>query len=143
MNSIFNINTAGLEIELKSLKNKDLLDYFIRRFTELENYQTRNPIEETQLLEVSKVYINEFQLRLQRYLKLNNIDAINEFTQIIQDKIKEYSKQDKFADVQTGTIDTTVRSAYMIRNLFRLYGICIRILKKSYASMNSIRNSFL
>lgn len=120
--TIFDFNPVNIANRIKYCTNKELLQNFMETFYALGVYQPKNKLEETHLLELSKVFINEFKSRLKVYQAKRNTQAIEELAKIAQESLKNNPFEIKEKD-DSGFV-------YMVTNTLRLYTLCLKILGK-------------
>ena len=120
--SIFNYMPGQIKLRLAGCSNKVLLDSFTDTFYAIGTYQPKNELESTHLLEISKVFIDEFKYRIKKYEVAKNTKAIEELAKIMQEMLKgnKFEIQEKN---EKGFV-------YMVNNTLRLYAVCIKSMKK-------------
>ena len=104
---VFNINVNTLIFQLATLSNKDLLANFKKIFTNLHDYVPRNLVEKSHILEVGRIFKEEFVSRITRY---GNTSLV-EFTLLMKDLMKA---------------DKVLGDTFYTRYLLRFYSVSLR-----------------
>ena len=133
--SIFNYNPKVIAMRLTNASNKSLLEDFKDTFYAIGAYQAKNELEETHLLELSKVFIDEFKRRLNRYVGKRNMGAVEELAKITQEMLR------------TNTLEVQEKNEegyiYMVNNTLRLYAVCVKTLRKMGMGQEHLKKEFL
>lgn len=118
-------NITTLKLAISTLTNPLLIKNFKETYIALNDYKPEKwSIEETQLLEVAKVYKDEI---MERLLKGSDSQLI-ELAKVLQIMMKSYSA--KYNDFYTN-------------NLLRIYSRCIQIMKRRNLNKKYIKKEFL
>ncbi len=121
--AIFDYKPASIKLKLTTATNKALLESFTDTFYALGAYQPQNELETSHLLELSKVFIDEFRGRLRTYQRKKDKGAIEELAKILQNMLMSNQFEIPENDNEEGFV-------YMVNNTLRLYAECIRVMKR-------------
>jgi hypothetical protein len=109
---VFKINPDILAVRISTFSNTELLRQFKEFFSRVADYETQNVIEETQLLEISRVFKEEI---VDNRLAMGSRQEVVELITVVQELMK---------NVNYSTL------TYYERNLIRIYVRSMKILKK-------------
>jgi len=117
-----------LQLKLSTLNNRQLLDSFVYHFDLFDDCKNlASKLEKDRILELSKLFIDEFKFRIQRYLSANDHLACIELEQIMVDKLKGSKKE-----------VTESFTPYSINNMLRLQIYIRKELKNKLGSYDGI-----
>jgi len=115
-------DTLVMKLRLSSITNKNLIDSFCKNFLYLDSFVPDNVTEKYMVMDFSSAYIDEFRHRL----AIAKLPELKEFATLMQDKFKKYK-----------------HGNYMMRNLLRLYSICLTKAEKAGLSKEEMKRYFL
>jgi len=116
---LYDVSPSRLRLELLTATDRDLFDRYVLMFQVLGCHAPKNELEETQILELSKVFIAEFKRRLLSYHHKKKYTPIIDLANSLQPLLKS-NKLD---------IDKLTFTPYLINTSVRLYCLCIKYLR--------------